>query len=175
MVPGGLNDVAAIANGLYHALAVQETGRAIGWGSDIYGETNIPAALTNIYAIAGGNYFSMALESPLSINLNVSPIVGGSPETNIVSANSVVYYSVSVPANAIAASNLLSFATANLNVWFNQTNLPQPANPPDTLLISGTRGTNVLTTNGTPPLLPAKLIISPSKTRMLALRATCLA
>ncbi len=156
MVPGGLNDVAAIANGLYHALAVQETGRAIGWGSDIYGETNIPAALTNIYAIAGGNYFSMALESPLSINLNVSPIVGGSPETNIVSANSVVYYSVSVPANAIAASNLLSFATANLNVWFNQTNLPQPANPPDTLLISGTRGTNVLTTNGTPPLLPAQ-------------------
>ncbi len=158
VVPGGLNDVAAIANGLYHALAVQETGHAVGWGNNVYGESTIPSALTNIYAIAGGNYFSMALESPLSINLSVSPIVGGSPQTNTIAANSVVYYSVSVPTNAIDATNLLSFATAPLNIWFNQGMTPQPATPPDTLLLGGANSgaSAVLATNSTPPLLPGQ-------------------
>ena len=157
-VPGGLNNVVAIANGLYHSLAAQETGRAIGWGDNTYGESAIPAGLTNIYAIAAGNYFSMALESPLSINLSVTPLTGGSPVTNTIAADSVVYYSVSVPANAIAATNLFSFATPPLNLWFNPTTLPQPANPPDTLLLGGaTSGTsNVMTTNGLPPLLPGQ-------------------
>jgi len=147
-----------IANGLYHSLAAQENGHAVGWGNNVYGESTVPASLTNIFDIAGGNYFSVAVESPLSINLNITPITGGSPETNTVAANGVVYYSVSVPTNAIAASNLLIFATAPLNVWFDQTNLPQPANPPDFLLLGGAFGgtSNILTGSSTPPLVPGQ-------------------
>jgi subtilisin-like proprotein convertase family protein len=157
-VPGGLNNVVTIANGLYHSLAAQENGHAVGWGNNVYGESTVPASLTNIFDIAGGNYFSVAVESPLSINLNITPITGGSPETNTVAANGVVYYSVSVPTNAIAASNLLIFATAPLNVWFDQTNLPQPANPPDFLLLGGAFGgtSNILTGSSTPPLVPGQ-------------------
>jgi alpha-tubulin suppressor-like RCC1 family protein/subtilisin-like proprotein convertase family protein len=155
-VPGGLNNVVGIASGLYHSLAVQETGLAVSWGNDVFGETNVPDDLTNIYAVSGGNYFSMALESPLSINLNVTLITGGPPQTNSVAANSVVYYKVLVPVNAVAATNLLSFTTQPLNIWFNSTNLPQPANPPDTLLLASTLApaSAVLTTNSTPPLQP---------------------
>ena len=157
-VPGGLDNVDAIANGIYHSLAAQETGLAVSWGNNVFGETNVPAGLTNIYAIAGGDYFSMALESPLSINLSVTPITGGLPQTNSIAANSVVYYSVSVPTNAIAATNLLSFATGRLNIWFNQSTLPEPASPPDTLLLGGALGgaSNVLTASSAPPLLPGQ-------------------
>ncbi len=157
-VPGGLNNVVVIANGLYHSLAVQETGHAVGWGNNPYGEATVPAALTNLYDIAGGNYFSLALESPLSINLNISPITGGVPQTNSIAANSIVYYSVAVPTNAVAATNLLSFTTAPLNIWFNQTNLPAPANPPDTLLLGAAvnGATSVLTASSVPPLVPGQ-------------------
>jgi alpha-tubulin suppressor-like RCC1 family protein len=157
-VPGGLTNVVAISDGLYHMLALYNTGTAIGWGNNTYGESTVPAALTNIFAIAGGNDFSMALESPLSINLSVTPLSNGSPQTNSIAADSTVYYSVSVPLNAVAATNLLGFATAPLNIWFNQATLPLPANPPDTLLLGGvvSGASDVLVTNGLPPLLPGQ-------------------
>jgi alpha-tubulin suppressor-like RCC1 family protein/subtilisin-like proprotein convertase family protein len=157
-VPPGLNNVAGIANGLYHSLAVQESGTAEVWGNFVFGETNVPADLTNIYAVSGGQFFSMALESPLSINLNVSPITGGTPVTNSVAADSVVYYVVPVPTNAIAATNLLIFTSQPLNIWFNPLTLPQPANPPDTELLGSANSgaSNVLTGASTPPLVPGQ-------------------
>jgi subtilisin-like proprotein convertase family protein len=168
-MPGGLSNVASIACGLFHALAAQETGLAVGWGNWVFGETNVPAGLTNIYAVAGGNNFSMVLESPLSINLSVPPITGGLPVTNTVPADSVVYYSVAVPINAIAATNLLSFADQKLNIWFNQTNYPQLATPPDFLLMTnasaGAAVSALLTTNGVPPL-------EPGQTYLLAIQNT---
>jgi alpha-tubulin suppressor-like RCC1 family protein/subtilisin-like proprotein convertase family protein len=155
-VPGGLNGVIGISDGLYHMLALHDNGLAVGWGNNVYGESTVPPGLTNIFAIAGGNNFSMALESPLSINLTVTPLNNGSPQTNSIAANSVAYYSVTVPANAVAATNLLSFATAPLNLWFNQTNLPVPANPPDRELLgsAGSGASATLFTNGVPPLVP---------------------
>jgi subtilisin-like proprotein convertase family protein len=157
-VPGGLNGVVAISDGLYHMLSMQDNGLAAGWGNNVYGESTILPGLTNIFAIAGGNNFSMALESPLSINLTVTPLNNGSPQTNSIAANSVAYYSVTVPANAVAATNLLSFATAPLNLWFNQTNLPVPANPPDKELLgsAGSGASATLFTNGVPPLVPGQ-------------------
>jgi subtilisin-like proprotein convertase family protein len=155
-VPAGLSNVVAISDGWEHMLALQGNGTAVGWGNNVYGESTILPGLTNIFAIAGGNNFSMALESPLSINLIVTPLSNGSPQTNSIAADSVVYYSVSVPLNAVAATNLLSFATAPLNVWFNPGTLPQPANPPDTLLLTnaGSGASATLVTNGVPPLVP---------------------
>jgi subtilisin-like proprotein convertase family protein len=158
-VPAGLSNVVAISDGLDHMLAMQDDGLAVGWGNNVYGESTILSGLTNIFAVAGGNNFSMALESPLSINLTVTPLSNGSPpQTNSIAANSVAYYVVSVPLNAVAATNLFSFATAPLNLWLNQTNLPVPATPPDIKLISsaGSGSSVTLVTNGVPPLVPGQ-------------------
>ena len=83
----------------------------------------------------------------------------GTPVTNTIPAGSIAYYSVTVPTNADFATNILLFATGPLNVWFNQTNLPVGANPPDYALLTGSTGgigNPVLATNTTPPLVPGQ-------------------
>jgi hypothetical protein len=63
---------------------------------------------------------------------------------------------VTVPANALWASNVLLSATGPLNVWFNQTNPPAGnTNAGDFLMLSATTaGAFVLTSNSVPPLVP---------------------
>ena len=79
------------------------------------------------------------------------------PQTNTVMAGGIDYYSVTVPANADFATNLLLFATGPLNVWFNQSTLPVGANPPDYELLSGsTGGSAILDSSTTPPLVPGQ-------------------
>ena len=54
-----------------------------------------------------------------------TPLNGGSPQTNTVPAGGAAYYSVFVPTNAIAATNILLFANGgSVYLWFNQTVLP---------------------------------------------------
>jgi uncharacterized repeat protein (TIGR02543 family) len=38
-------------------------GTVVAWGGDWYGETNVPAGLTNVVAVAAGDYHSLALKS----------------------------------------------------------------------------------------------------------------
>ncbi len=77
--------------------------------------------------------------------------------TNIIPPGGFIYYPVNVPTNADAATNILIFANAPLNMWFNQTTFPVGTNPPDTLLLPGvTSGTVVLTPTSVPPLLPGQ-------------------
>ena len=61
-IPAMLN-VAAVAAGATHSLALTGSGTVIGWGDNSYGEINIPAGLTNVTAIAAGEWFSLALKS----------------------------------------------------------------------------------------------------------------
>jgi len=88
--------------------------------------------------------------------LNLGPITGSGPTTNTVLAGSTSQAVVTVPANAISASNLLISATGPLNVWFNQTHPPTGnTSAGDRLMLSAsTAGTFVLTTNSVPPLVP---------------------
>ncbi len=78
-------------------------------------------------------------------------LIDHQPQTNTITTNEIVYYLVNVPTNADWATNLLLFASGPLNVWYNSTNLPVPANPPDTLLFSAATtgkaifGTNLIT------------------------------
>jgi subtilisin-like proprotein convertase family protein len=82
-------------------------------------------------------------------------LVNGSPQTNYLSGNnSIAYYSVTVPANADAATNLLLFAGAPLNVFFNQNAQPTGTNAGDyTLLAAATNGSVVFGANTVPPLI----------------------
>ena len=53
--------VAAIAAGYSHSLALTAEGGVVAWGSNLSGQTEVPAGLTNVGAIAAGEYHSLAL------------------------------------------------------------------------------------------------------------------
>jgi subtilisin-like proprotein convertase family protein len=75
----------------------------------------------------------------------------GTTVTNIIPPGSIAFYPVNVPTNADAATNILIFATGPLNMWFNSTNDPVGANPPDYLLLGGsTNGSSTLSTFSVP-------------------------
>jgi subtilisin-like proprotein convertase family protein len=79
----------------------------------------------------------------------------GIPVTNCVPTNSMLFFQVPVPAWASFATNLLTNASGNVNLWMNTNMEPVGANPPDfELLNQQTSGTIVLSNNGTPPLIP---------------------
>ena len=50
--------------------------------------------------------------------------------------NSIAWYQVNVPTNAIAATNILLFATAPVNVWYSANHPPTTNNPGDAVLIA---------------------------------------
>jgi len=56
-----LTHVVAIAAGGVHSLALKTDGMVVGWGDNDYGETTIPAGLSNVLAIAAGYYDSLFL------------------------------------------------------------------------------------------------------------------
>ena len=49
--------------GTFSAEAGSQPGAVVAWGRNDYGETNVPPGLTNVVAIAGGGYHSLALQS----------------------------------------------------------------------------------------------------------------
>ena len=58
-----MNNIAAVAGGATHSLALGNTGTVVGWGDNTQGEASSPANLTNAVAIAAGNGFSLALRT----------------------------------------------------------------------------------------------------------------
>ncbi|MGD0251350.1 MAG: S8 family serine peptidase [Verrucomicrobiota bacterium] len=75
----------------------------------------------------------------------------GVPQTNTVAAGGIDHFLINVPPNADFATNLLLSATGPVTMWFNQTNPPAGANPPDDLLMGGaTNGISVLSTTSVP-------------------------
>jgi hypothetical protein len=44
-------------------------GTVVAWGDDSYGQTNVPAGLSSVVAIAAGTYHSLALISPTAVTL----------------------------------------------------------------------------------------------------------
>jgi hypothetical protein len=74
--PPGLTNVVAIACGAYHGLALKNDGTVVAWGSTTvvqeghtnksptnFGQSDVPGNLSNVVAVAGGGYHSLALKS----------------------------------------------------------------------------------------------------------------
>ena len=63
-IPAGVqtNGISAIACGSQFDLALSN-GTVIAWGSNTYGQTNVPANLSNVTAIAAGAYHALALSN----------------------------------------------------------------------------------------------------------------
>ena len=88
-------------------------------------------------------------------SLNLGSITNSGPVTNTVLAGAMSQAVVTVPANAISASNLLISATGPLNVWFNQTNPPTGnTSAGDHLMLSATSAGVFVLSNSVPPLVP---------------------
>jgi subtilisin-like proprotein convertase family protein len=85
-------------------------------------------------------------------NSSVATLFPGQAVTNTVPANGILWYRVSVPPTADIATNSLLFATAPVNLLFNQ-NTPD-TNGASTLLANSTGGISILNAGSTPPLVP---------------------
>jgi len=67
--PGATISTPAIAAsaGFVHSLAVKADGSVIGWGDNLYGQTTVPSAATNVVAIAAGDFHTLALKTDGSV------------------------------------------------------------------------------------------------------------
>jgi hypothetical protein len=63
MVPAGLAEVAAIAAGDNHSVALKQDGTVVAWGDNSWGQTTVPAGLSGVFAVAAGFQFTVALKS----------------------------------------------------------------------------------------------------------------
>jgi subtilisin family serine protease/PKD repeat protein len=60
-VPWDLTNVAAVAGGRWHSLALRTDGTLSVWGGNEYGEGDVPTGLSNIVAMSAGAYHNLAL------------------------------------------------------------------------------------------------------------------
>lgn len=80
----------------------------------------------------------------------------GASSTNILAAGQMQWYAVDVPEWASFASNSVISASSPVRLWFNQVAPPTGTNVGDVLLQGNlVAGTQILTTNGAPPLNPS--------------------
>lgn len=95
-VPAGLRNVVAIRAGAEHSLALKSDGTVVGWGANdawasndpscaytqenpcprvTTGQTNPPAGLNNVVAIAAGNFHSLALKVENTAQAPSAPVL----------------------------------------------------------------------------------------------------
>jgi hypothetical protein len=93
-------------------------------------------------------------------NTNLPPmpkLLGFQRQTNQVTAGSIFWYQVNVPATANFATNILVSATAPVNLLFSTNHPPTTSKPGDAQLLAastGDIGSPVLSTTTTPALVP---------------------
>lgn len=161
-VPTGLNSVSALAAGQSHCLALKSNGTVVAWGvaSGIrnplppYNTTNlaaiVPVGLSNVIAVAAGDYLSLALKADgkvVSWGGYTSGTLGTPWDVSVVFTN--------VPANlsnvvAIAAGTDQSLALKSdgrVVAWSNGTNVPSGLSNVIAIACSGDLGL-ALQTNG---------------------------
>jgi alpha-tubulin suppressor-like RCC1 family protein len=133
----GVNTVIGLAGGGNHTLALLEGGTVLAWGTNNYGQTNVPAGLTNALAVAAGDAHNLALNAdgtvvawgrndlgqtnvPASVTNAISISAGGQQSLALRKDGSVVQWGqtfASVPgtvANAIGIASGTNFHLALL-------------------------------------------------------------
>ncbi|AKC82840.1 hypothetical protein IMCC26134_08760 [Verrucomicrobia bacterium IMCC26134] len=160
-IPEGLSNVVAIAAGWWHSLALRSDGTVVAWGAGLYndggasypyynyGQSIIPAGLSNVVAIAADGYHSLALRSdgtvaawgsnrygqstiPAGLNNVVALAAGGDYSLALRSDGSVVawgdnyYGQTTIPANiylpATVSGSVDTSTPGNYVLTYNATN-----------------------------------------------------
>ena len=62
LAPAQFTNAIALAGGGRHALGLSEDGRVFAWGTNDFGQTNVPLGLSNVIAVAAGAEHSLALK-----------------------------------------------------------------------------------------------------------------
>ena len=83
------SNVAQIAMGSHHALALMNTGKVVGWGTNLQGELTIPPSLSDVVQISVGITHSVALKN------NGNVVMWGAPASNVLSPT------VTLPTNVV--------------------------------------------------------------------------
>jgi len=58
-----ITNAVAAGGGFYYSLVLKADGKVVAWGTSGYGETNVPAGLSDVAAIAAGGFHSLAIQS----------------------------------------------------------------------------------------------------------------
>jgi alpha-tubulin suppressor-like RCC1 family protein len=61
VLPSGVNSVIQIDAGLFHTVVLKQTGAVLCWGSNSFGETNVPAEVVGATAVAAGGRHTLAV------------------------------------------------------------------------------------------------------------------
>jgi RHS repeat-associated protein len=86
-------NVIAIDAGAYYGLALTSGGTMVGWGDNTYGETNVPAGLTNVVKISAGGWYSLALGY-------LAPVIVTQPTNTTVTYGQAAVFSVQASGTA---------------------------------------------------------------------------
>jgi alpha-tubulin suppressor-like RCC1 family protein len=100
-VPAGLTDVAAVAAGTFHSVALRSNNTVSAWSSTA-GLTNLPASISNnVLAIAAGDSYSLALRTD-------GHVVGWGSVSSTTNVPSYVSNAVAVAAGSLQGLALLN-------------------------------------------------------------------
>jgi hypothetical protein len=130
--------------------AVVTTNGIISWLTD----TN--QTLTNVVITTIVTDTFTLLSATNQFTVTVLPLLGDD-DTNVIGANSIRWFTIRVPANAVQATNILRFATAPLNLWFSTNRPPSITNAAAgdfEMITNSTSGSYVIGTNSVPTLVP---------------------
>jgi Immunoglobulin domain/Regulator of chromosome condensation (RCC1) repeat len=61
--PSDLGLLVQVSAGNFHCLGLRPDGTVVGWGSNIFGQTTIPAGLSNVVKVVAAGFFSIALKA----------------------------------------------------------------------------------------------------------------
>jgi len=130
-------------------------------GAAVINTTSAPVLVPgSSYYLGVQNTNNFAVTNAVEVDFALTPVPPptlppGQPDTNVVAANSLNWFTVSVPTNAVQATNSLLFATAPVNLWYSTNAPPSITNATDAeLLTNQTSGAAVINTTSAPVLVP---------------------
>ena len=131
-----------------HTATFTPTNGFIGFASFDFSATNL---VTSNYFDVTVSVFVSATNITYSSEWLSNGKFASNSATNTVPANSILYYLVKVPTNALFATNRLLFASGPVNLLFSGVGFPTGTNIGDyTLLTGSTGGSSVLSTTSVP-------------------------
>jgi hypothetical protein len=122
-----VNGVVAIACGLEHSMVLKADGTIIAWGEGNFGQTIVPASAAGAKAIAGGEYFNLALVgqgsggtggTPTAPVVTAQPasqtlLTGGSTTLSVAASGTGLSYQWLLNSQSIQGATTSSYTIAN--------------------------------------------------------------
>jgi len=138
-----VTNVVQVGAGGNHALAVLDDGRVVAWGTNTFGQTNVPSGITNAVSVAAGDAHSLALRADGTV------LAWGRNDASVGQAN-VPSTATNVIAISAGGQQRLPLRKDGTLVQWGLTNasIPNSARGTTTAIACGTNFSLALLTNG---------------------------